>query len=276
MKLYISDLDGTLLNNDKEISEYTKDTINGLAAKGVYFSVATARSAASAIKILSGVNINIPVVLMNGAAIYDIQKGKYIKTEAIPERTACTVVAILKEHDITGFMYAIPEDRLVTYYESLNTKALHDFHCERVIKYAKKFEQTDSFLDKISSNNIVYFTLIDEYDRLSKVLNALKRVPHIDAVLYRDIYAENLWYLEIHSKNASKYNAVKYLREYCRFDRIIGFGDNLNDIPFLEACDEFYAVSNAVEQLKQKANGVIGSHDSDGVARFIIHIETSQ
>lgn len=60
--LYISDLDGTLLNSDKEITTYTRDTLNKLMAGGLQFSIATARTASSAVKILSGLNINVPVV----------------------------------------------------------------------------------------------------------------------------------------------------------------------------------------------------------------------
>lgn len=267
--LYISDLDGTLLNSDKEISKFTRETLNSLIANGVHFSIATARTAATAVRILSGVNINVPVVLMNGVIIYDICRSKYIKTEAIPVHTANAVIDILKEYEITGFMYAIFNDSLVTYYENLYSKALKDFHDERVMKYNKYYEQVDSFSSKTARDRIIYFSLIDEYERLSIVLNGLRNQTDVNMVLYRDIYAENLWYLEIFSKNASKYNAVKYLREYCNFDRVIGFGDNLNDIPLFKACDESYAVSNAVDELKEKATGVIGDNNSDGVARFV-------
>ena len=74
----------------------------------------------------------------------------------------------------------------------------------------------------------------------------------------------------MYSKTASKYNAVNYIRDYCGFDRIIGFGDNFNDIPLLKACDEFYAVSNAVYELKEKLTGILVDNNSDGVAKFIV------
>lgn len=271
--LYISDLDGTLLNSDKEISKYTMDIINACIEKGMYFSIATARTAASSVKILSGLNINIPVILMNGVVIYDIQQHKYIKTEKISEQTANAILYILNKHDISGFMYAISNDKLITYYENLHTEALRDFYDERVMKYYKSFEQVDSFLNKTKRSSIIYFSLIDEYERLSMVLKDLKDQPDIDMVLYKDIYTENLWYLEVYSINASKYNAVRYIREYYNFDKIIGFGDNLNDIPLFKACDECYAVSNAVYELKEKATGMIADHNSDGVARFIVERE---
>jgi hydroxymethylpyrimidine pyrophosphatase-like HAD family hydrolase len=63
------------------------------------------------------------------------------------------------------------------------------------------------------------------------------------------------------------------LREYGRFDKVVGFGDNLNDIPLFRACEESYAMSNAVEELKEIATGIIASNNEDGVARFIAQKE---
>jgi hypothetical protein len=104
---------------------------------------------------------------------------------------------------------------------------------------------------------------------LAGVVRDVKTLPGIDMVLSNDVYVDNLWYLEIYGKNASKYNAVNYIRDYCGFDRIIGFGDNINDLPLLNACDEFYAVANALHEVKEKATGVIGDNNSDAVPKFI-------
>jgi len=272
--LYISDLDGTLLGSDKELSSYTKNTLNTLISNGIHFSVATARSAATAIKILEGLNLNVPVVFMNGVVIYDLAQMKYVKSEVIPARTARDIIAVLKKHDITGFMYTIHDNEQITYYENLCTEVMKEYYDERVNKYNKPYFKVESFMEKAFDSNIIYFSFMDTYERLYKVQIELRDHKEIDSVLYRDVYNENIWFLEIHSKNASKYNAVKYLRESLGYDTIIGFGDNLNDIPLFEACDERYAVSNAVDELKEKANGIIDDNNSDGVAKYILRRES--
>ena len=271
--LYISDLDGTLLNKEKEISGYSQDILNRLIDGGVHFSVATARTSASSVKILSGIRLREPVVLMNGVVIYDISREHYLKTEEISARTVEGILAAFKRHELTGFMYAVSDNRLVTFYENLCTPALTDFYEERVTRFNKPFEQVESFVHRTRDNRIIYFVLIDEFPKLSRVAEELRQYPDIGPVLYKDIYAENQWYLEVFSKNASKYHAVQYLRELGGYDRVIGFGDNLNDIPLFEACDECYAVSNAVEELKRVSTGVIGANHEDGVARFIAQRE---
>jgi hydroxymethylpyrimidine pyrophosphatase-like HAD family hydrolase len=161
------------------------------------------------------------------------------------------------------------DGQLVTYYENLTSKTMKDFYDERVQKYSKTFEHTERFRDRVDENSTIYFTMMDEYDLLFDVYNRLKARPDIDMALYRDIYGEGMWYLEIYSVNASKYNAAKFLREQGGYDRLVGFGDNRNDIPLLRACDEFYAVENAVDELKQLATGVIGANVDNGVARFL-------
>lgn len=69
--LYVSDLDGTLLQSNAKISEYTNRTINGLIEKGMLFSYATARSYLTACKVTAGLRTDIPLVVYNGAALVD-------------------------------------------------------------------------------------------------------------------------------------------------------------------------------------------------------------
>ena len=73
---------------------------------------------------------------------------------------------------------------------------------------------------------------------------------------------------------ASKARAIRKLKEMWDCDRVISFGDAVNDLPMFEVSDECYAVENAVEELKKAATGIIGSNEDDGVARWLIeHFE---
>ena len=81
--LYISDMDGTLLQSNGTLSEYTKEKLNGFYEKGIPFSVATARSMVSAMPILDGVRFAAPVVLMNGVFVYDTETKKAVKYHEI-------------------------------------------------------------------------------------------------------------------------------------------------------------------------------------------------
>ena len=71
--LYVSDLDGTLLNEKQKLSDYTVKTINNLIGKGLYFSYATARSLTSASIVTKGLTTTIPVIIYNGTFIVNSQ-----------------------------------------------------------------------------------------------------------------------------------------------------------------------------------------------------------
>jgi hydroxymethylpyrimidine pyrophosphatase-like HAD family hydrolase len=75
--------------------------------------------------------------------------------------------------------------------------------------------------------------------------------------------------LEIMPKKASKANAILRLKELLGCDRLVVFGDGINDLDMFRIADEAYAVENAVPELKAAATAVIGSNDDDGVAKWL-------
>ena len=160
--LYISDLDGTLLNNNAELSDYTTNTLNTLIAEGLHFSVATARSLVSSAKILSGLTLHLPIVLMNGVLIYDTERRLYTQINALAPETVAAIIKTLRQFEITGFMYELKDGELMTYHEALEQKPLRDFVEERVSKYNKTFRHTDGF-DRVSPEHVIYFALLDRY-----------------------------------------------------------------------------------------------------------------
>ena len=271
--LYITDLDGTLLNSSKQLGALTIELINRIIDRKIPFSVATARSAGTALQILEPLRLELPVVLLNGVAVYDITRKEYVHVEAIPEEGSERVLKAMEELGLKGFMYTISDNEQITYYEELYSPAMEDFHQERVNKYKKVFEKVPSLKDKINPGPVVYFTLLDLWEKLKPLKDALDGTEGIEVALYRDVYSTDGWFLEVYSTKASKYNAVCFMREHYGFDKIIGFGDNHNDLPLFRACDEAYAVINAVEALKVRAKGLVHNCNSDGVARFIARRE---
>ena len=76
MELFVTDLDGTLINSKREVPKKSVEILNKLIDKGVNFTVATARTPATAVEILQDLNLKLPVALMNGVLIYDTKEEK--------------------------------------------------------------------------------------------------------------------------------------------------------------------------------------------------------
>ena len=265
--LYISDLDGTLLNPNAELPAYTKDALNRMIADGLRFSIASARTASSAIKILDGVPWKIPLVLLNGVLIYDFEQQRYLQVLSLSPQAAAKIISTLLELNTTGLMYQLKNNEQVTYYETLEHKPLRDFIEERQIRYNKVFHKVN-FSD-MPPEDIVYFTLLDTHDKIQLAHAALSAIPDICLSMYKDNYSPDLWYLEMHSDRATKQNGTIHLREAYGFERVIGFGDNLNDLPMFAACDVKVAVENAVPEVKAAADFICDTNENDGVAKWI-------
>ena len=266
--LYISDLDGTLLNNDVEITEKSKKLLNEFISRGNYFSVATARTGATVVQMLEGVNVNIPVVLMNGVAAYDIKAAKYVNIHTFSNEAKEQFFEEVCAYSSPGFLYCIDGDNLSTFYENTNSPNAEIFINEREKKFGKKFIKVKSFKD-CQESNAVYYSYSDIYEKLNPLYEKIKKIKGLRCEFYRDTYHPDFWYFEVCSESASKYNAVKWLRENYGFERVVAFGDNLNDLPLFEASDEAYAVENAKEDVKKHATAVIGRNTEDAVAGFL-------
>lgn len=266
--LYISDLDGTLLNADAEINDKTAQTLTTLIQKGLHFSVATARTQATVVQMLQNIPVNVPIILMNGVAIYDLQQKRYTHIEPIAKNGALALLDAIDKQLHSGFLYCIDDGHLSTYYENTDSPTAQAFIEERQKKYNKKFTKVTSFRECLS-RNIVYYSIDNKKEYLEPAYDTLCRCPDLHVEFYRDIYNTEHWYLEISSANASKKNAVVRLKESGGFDRVVSFGDNLNDLPMFDVSDECYAVRNAKDEVKARATGVIAANTENGVIEFL-------
>lgn len=265
-RLYISDLDGTLLSPEPKITAASAELINSLTAKGMNFTFATARSIYSAIPITSALDINVPCILMNSVSIYDIKNERYIKSEFIEPDVSAEILRAYKRHGVECFMYRIDNGALTCYYSQLTSRAMQSFAEVRKHEYKKPFVQCR--LEDYADEYTVYFTTRGKYEELYPVKLEAERIKGVDHAFYLDVYDDS-WYLEIFSHKASKSNGLRFLRKEYGFDEIVAFGDNLNDLPMFDEADIKIAVGNARDKVKSAADIIIGTNSEDGVARWL-------
>lgn len=267
--LYITDLDGTLLNNKAEISRRSADIINRLTHSGVLFSVATARTYATVTEMFDGILLPCPLVLMNGVTIYDPCKNKILKSNPISESLASEIIGAFRKHGVEPMLYFQNEEVLDIYYCDIANDYQRDYVSQRINCKTKRFIKSEKPVD-ISGKSLVYIVSLDYREKLQKIYDEIADIPGARAMFYKDTYTD-CYFLEIISADVSKATGAKQIKEMLGVDKVVAFGDNLNDIPLFEVADECYAVSNAEYELKAIATGVIGSNDEDAVAEFILN-----
>lgn len=268
--LFVSDLDGTLFDNSAELTEHTVQTLNKLIDSGLNFTVATARSPWSIVKIRE-LNIKIPAVLLNGVCVYDIRKSVFVHIESLEDSLFKKLLPILHEHDLSGFLYMIKDNTLEVFYENVRTPHAVAFMRERLTQFGKRFTRAYPYTEYDFSGMLpVYYTVCDRLEVLDPFYKRVKELKGLRAEFYRDIYNKDHWFLELLSAKASKSHALRFIKQAYGFDRIVVFGDNLNDLPMFDCADYRIAVGNAHEEVKRKADEVIKSNAENGVADWLV------
>ena len=262
--LYLSDLDGTLLDRSARLPPEDAARINRLTAASVRISFATARTVRSVSTILGAIDFSqpgsAPVALMNGAMIRDMRTGAYLAVEKIPAEAVRSVLMAADSVGAEPFVYtADPEhpvlgDPLVTSYRRIANDAMRRFRDERIEKYGKPFLRFSSAADL--PGETVYFCFLGNEALIRDTARAAEGIPGLKQTFYPDAYAPEVWYLELFAETASKRRAVEFLRSLVKADRVVVFGDNRNDLPMFEAADLAVAVSSAAEEIRAAADDV--------------------
>lgn len=267
--LYITDLDGTFLNDSAEVSQESKEIINALSKDGLSFSVATARSLLSAKELLNDIEFNAPIVLSSGVFVYDMKEQRTVNCFYIGDGAFKEILKVFENADKSPFVFFFNKD--TEEYDLQFTSLKLPIHREYYEMRRKSMGSVIHKVDKICAANgfaPVFISLCDEYDDLLPITKQLDRLDGVGYSFYSDTYTP-YWFLEVFNKEATKLRGLEIVKEYVKAEKVISFGDNRNDIPLFMGADEKYAVENAVDELKAFATDVIGSNNENSVARFI-------
>ncbi len=268
MLLYISDLDGTLLNSEQLLSEYTIRTVNRLIDNGLHFTIATARSYESAGPLIEPLRLNVPLIFNNGVYLYDPIRRENLVANLLERDMALPLLDPCETAGVRPIVFATNErGEKKIYYTGIRHHGEAVYINERLAKGDRRLTLVDDFQD-CRMAEIISMVWINERDVLAPFYEQVKANTELMCHFTQDIYSKAYW-LEITSRCANKRWAVEYLKQYLRASEIICFGDNLNDLPMFEIADQKCAVANGHPQLKQAATHIIGNHNQDGVARFL-------
>ena len=265
--LFVTDLDGTLLAPDGRLSAFTLDALDRIAKRGVTLAFATARSYITAMKVISGVGGELPMALHNGAFIQK-RNGEFLQKNLFGKQEAAVLREVLDGCGIPAIVYSL--DGRSEYFSYIPDKITRE---EREFIDSRGRDPRDHPVfdtDSLWSGELFYAACIGDEEKLRRAADILyPRRDSFSVLFHKDYYTGYRW-LEILPAKASKASAVRQLGELLCRDRIVVFGDAENDIDMFRAADESCAVANAVPELKEIADKVIGSNAEDGVAKFLL------
>jgi Cof subfamily protein (haloacid dehalogenase superfamily) len=272
--LFVTDLDGTLFTAESRVSATSVEIINELVARGLHFTVATARSPYTALPLLSELDLRLPVVFMNGVFVYDPVSGTNLATNLMTEPVARQTVVTLQAHGLRPLMFTIDAEghQRIHYLGAVNASEEH-FVGTRMAKGDQRFQLVQGF-EAALGEQILTVIAIDTAERIEPALPELDGDAGLYVHLGPDRGTPGYFWLELCHPLANKGDAVRFVREHIGATRLVCFGDNANDLPMFAIADESYAVANATEAALLAAAGVVGANHDDGVARHLLQAAT--
>ncbi len=269
-RIYISDLDGTLLKNDATLSDYSRGELAKLLENNVAFTIASARSVVRMQEILGDLPLRLPVIEFNGAYISDFKTGTHETINAIDASITPELLSGITRHGhaplVSGFD---GKDDCLWYQEVMNEGVAWV-----VGEVGDKRLRKTGYLRSVLDADIVCFTVIDRWEKLSPLVSELedKYSNRLGIRFGENRYSAGWYWLTLHDKKATKDQAIRLLLDQLGLTRhnLTVFGDDTNDISMFKMASRAIAVTNADDQLKQWATDTIGTNEEDSVVKYII------
>ena len=194
--MVISDLDGTLLNSDVRLSDFTVNALNSLIRRGVNFTYATARSLNSAKKVTKGLELSLPVITYNGACIKSPETGEIIEIQGLDEDQVDLIRETLDKYGVSPLVYTyLDGEEKVLWQRGTESIGMQLYLDSR--KEDERMLPVDSF-DDLFCGEIFYVTCIEDTDELLSPLRAdLTAEDSLNCLLQKDIYGPEYFWLEI-------------------------------------------------------------------------------
>ncbi|QPF74602.1 HAD family phosphatase [Roseateles sp. DAIF2] len=273
MTLYVSDLDGTLLDREAQLSTVTRAGLTRLLDEGLSFTVASARHVSSIARILQGLPLRLPVISANGAYISEMLTGRHEMVNAMDPAIAQAIFALMRRRGFMPFASTNGPrgDRL--FWQSVNNEAQLDFVEQRQKNGDPRLRHTEDLGAELV-DPVVTMILVEREALLRELMAEIHQLigeETIEMHLADDLYRPGWPWLTLHDRRATKDQAIRTLAQrYGLAEReIVVFGDQVNDIGMFRSAHRGIAMGNAIEDIKRQAHAVIGHHADDSVLRFI-------
>lgn len=273
IKLVASDLDGTLLNKNKEITPRLFDALKKLDELGIYFVPSTGRPFGTVPQAIKELPFLKYVITSNGATIYDAtEKKNIIENYLTPEAVYAVIeiareLPVITEYFIEGKAYIAKK-----VYDDLTPFDLTESH----VTYIKNSRTpVEDFWDEMKRNN----TVLENINLVFRDMELRKKTwDRLKSLGLASVTAATTKNIEITSLYATKAKALEKLCEVLGFTRenVLAMGDGDNDMPMIQFAGIGVAMANGEEHIKQAADIIADDCNDFGAAKILEQIIESK
>ncbi|MEN3041694.1 MAG: HAD family hydrolase [Fervidobacterium sp.] len=265
VKLIITDLDGTLLDDDKHVPKENILALKEAMEKGIYVSISTGRNFYSGKRYVEELGIDVPVIFQNGAFIYQWMEKKIIYQTELESDIAEKVIKLARKEDLFYIVYI---DFLEEKDMYIDIKYNGEFS-----KYLEQNLWRINFVEDVlkhvsNKRKVAEIALVGDEDKIKTVIKrALKGSENLTSVIKNSTINSETFY-EIFGPNSSKELSFEYLLKYFKVkpEETMYLGDSFNDIGMLKIVGYPVAMDNAHSEVKAYAKYITKSNNEAGVA----------
>ena len=259
IKIVFIDIDGTLVDDEKEVSLATSSAILRIVDKGIYVVITSGRDLVHTIDKSKIANCSPIVISCGGGIIYNYDMDKMIFSDLFD----FSKVKLVWDYCLDNEIGLILKSNTAVYYNqySLVTSGL---------EYKLVTDISD-----ITDITISHFLIMsDSYDKINNVYKYVSSLGMFVTSLsssYLDNTVSDYYSIDVNNSNVSKGTAVNYLLKYLNLkkEESMSFGDYINDLDMFSCCGVNIAMGNSCNKIKEKANYITLSNNEDGVAWFL-------
>ncbi len=268
VKLVITDLDGTLLNDDKHIPSENIIALKEAMEKGVHVSVATGRNFHSAKSYIQELGLDVPVIFQNGAFIYQWMEDKVIYKSVLDCKIAERIIRIARENKLFYIVY-------IDFLEEKDMYIDTDYNGE----FSKYLEQNTWRLNKVDDvtkyflnrEYIAEIALVGDEIIIQKVIEKSLKGYEKDTSVVKNNKINSETFYEVFGPNSSKELSFDYLLKHFKVkpEETMYLGDSFNDIGMLKIVGYPVVMENAHDEVKKYAKYITKSNNEAGVGYAI-------
>ena len=255
VRLFVSDVDGTLVRPDKSLAPSTKDAVPRLEAAGIRVAIVSARPPRGMKPIAAELGLTTPLAGFNGGTLLG-PDGRLVSQLCLPEEAARTAIDLFRRRGVWTWLFTA-EEWLCTDpngpYVPLERRTVR--FDERVV------DGFDPYMGQIGKLTGV----TDDFAKLAAVEEELQGLLGERATVHRS----QQYYLDVTHKDAHKGNAVRALAAALSVSlaEVAAIGDMPNDVPMFDVAGASFAMGNAAPDVQARASFVTGRNDADGWAQ---------
>ena len=263
-KLVVIDIDGTLLNNNEEITDFTRDAIKNVVSNNpnVTIMLATGRSYFASHFISKLVNLEKGLIICsNGGVLSKINEYQPLYVSSMPTLKVQTLLDYTKGSNIQSIAVLDDGESLIANHAFKNSHFSNNwFIAKNLIN-----RNVDN------SDHVLQCCIKVPNEILSQVVKFINENLNFEIYYYPNRYTT---YIEVNETNTNKWLMIDRIAKYRNINHseIIAIGNGNNDIKMIKNSGLGIAVSNAEKEVLKTADRIIASNEEDGVAKFLLEI----